>query len=80
MQRNRGPDPVVVTLGTDEFIRRFLIHHLPSEFHRIRRYGSLAGGIHQFSLTHTRDLRVAALLSEDRPVGKASDVQKLNSP
>jgi hypothetical protein len=32
----------VMTLATDEFIRRFLIHVLPKGFHRIRHYGLLA--------------------------------------
>jgi predicted Zn-ribbon and HTH transcriptional regulator len=32
----------VMTLPTDEFIRRFLIHVLPRGFHRIRHYGLLA--------------------------------------
>ena len=32
----------VMTLGTDEFIRRFLLHVLPRGFHRIRHYGLLA--------------------------------------
>ena len=31
-----------MTLATDEFIRRFLIHVLPKGFHRIRHYGLLA--------------------------------------
>jgi hypothetical protein len=31
-----------MTLTTDEFIRRFLIHVLPSGFHRIRHYGLFA--------------------------------------
>jgi hypothetical protein len=31
-----------MTLTTDEFIRRFLLHILPSGFHRIRHYGLLA--------------------------------------
>lgn len=31
-----------ITLQTDEFIRRFLIHVLPSGFHRIRHYGLLS--------------------------------------
>jgi hypothetical protein len=31
-----------MTLDTNEFIRRFLIHVLPSGFHRIRHYGLLA--------------------------------------
>ena len=31
----------VMTLDTGEFIRRFLMHVLPSGFHRIRYYGFL---------------------------------------
>ncbi len=34
----------IMTLATAEFIRRFLIHVLPSGFHRIRHYGLLASG------------------------------------
>jgi len=33
-----------MTLGPDEFIRRFLLHVLPSGFHRIRHVGLLANG------------------------------------
>jgi hypothetical protein len=29
-------------LKTDKFMRRFLLHVLPSGFHRIRHYGLLA--------------------------------------
>ena len=32
----------VMTLATDEFIRRFLLHILPKGFHRIRHYGLFA--------------------------------------
>ena len=32
----------IMTLGTDEFIRRFLLHVLPRGFHRIRHYGLLS--------------------------------------
>jgi hypothetical protein len=31
-----------MTLETGEFIRRFLLHVLPADFHRIRHYGLLA--------------------------------------
>jgi hypothetical protein len=34
----------VMTLDAHEFIRRFLIHVLPSGFHRIRHYGLFANG------------------------------------
>jgi hypothetical protein len=33
-----------MTLATDEFIRRFLIHVLPKGLHRIRHYGVFANG------------------------------------
>jgi hypothetical protein len=31
-----------MTLATDEFIRRFMLHILPKGFHRIRHYGLFA--------------------------------------
>jgi hypothetical protein len=31
-----------MTLSAEEFMRRFLLHVLPSGFHRIRHYGLLA--------------------------------------
>jgi hypothetical protein len=41
--RSEGPDRYkAMTLAIDEFIRRFLIHVLPSGFHRIRHYGLFA--------------------------------------
>ena len=36
-----------MTLGADEFMRRFLLHVLPGGFHRIRHYGLLANGVPQ---------------------------------
>ena len=44
--RTRGKAPgkawiKPMTLAADEFIRRFLLHALPSGFHRIRHYGFL---------------------------------------
>ena len=43
--RIEGPDRYkTITLATDEFIRRFLIHVLPKGFHRIRHYGLFANG------------------------------------
>jgi len=43
-----------MTLSTDEFIRRFLIHVLPKGFHRIRHYGLLANPVRRDNLTHLR--------------------------
>jgi hypothetical protein len=45
-----------MTLATDEFIRRFLIHVLPSGFHRIRRYGLFASGARADNIARAREL------------------------
>ena len=45
-----------MTLTTDEFMRRFLLHVLPSGFHRIRHYGLLANGGRRDNLARVRDL------------------------
>lgn len=47
-------------LATDEFIRRFLLHVLPSGFHRIRHYGLLANAGRRDNLAQVREqLKVA---------------------
>jgi len=46
----------VMTLASDEFIRRFLIHVLPSGFHRIRHYGLFANGGRAENLVRVREL------------------------
>jgi len=46
----------VMTLASDEFIRRFLIHILPSGFHRIRHYGLFANGARTENLARAREL------------------------
>ena len=45
-----------MTLATDEFIRRFLIHVLPHGFRRIRHYGLFANGNRAANIAHARDL------------------------
>jgi hypothetical protein len=44
-----------MTLSTDEFIRRFLIHVLPSGFHRIRHYGLFASHLRRDNLARIRN-------------------------
>ena len=44
-----------MTLKTDEFVRRFLLHILPDKFHRIRHYGFLANAVRATKLTQIRD-------------------------
>jgi len=45
-----------MTLRTNEFIRRFLIHVLPHGFHRIRHYGLLANGGRAKNIARAREL------------------------
>ena len=45
-----------MTLASDEFIRRFLLHVLPSGFHRIRHYGLIANTTRKDNLTRAREL------------------------
>jgi hypothetical protein len=45
-----------LTLATDEFIRRFLIHVLPRGFHRIRHYGLFANHVRVLQLQRLRQL------------------------
>ncbi len=45
-----------MTPPISEFIHRFLIHVLPSDFHRIRHYGLLANGGRAENLAHARRL------------------------
>ncbi|GLS24285.1 IS91 family transposase [Labrys miyagiensis] len=55
----------VMTLATDEFIRRFLLHVLPRGFHRIRHYGLLAGSARKAGLVRARELLNAAPPPDD---------------
>jgi hypothetical protein len=45
-----------MTLATEEFMRRFLLHVLPSGFHRIRHYGLLANGHRKTQIATAREL------------------------
>jgi hypothetical protein len=60
-----------MTLTKDEFIRRFLLHVLPSGFHRIRHYGLTANTGRKKNLDKARKLlkvKVATvLLDKDIP-------------
>ncbi|CAL4868557.1 IS91 family transposase ISMno23 (plasmid) [Asticcacaulis sp. MM231] len=55
--RASGKDQAkVMTLSPNEFIRRFLIHVLPSGFHRIRHYGLFANGGRTENIARARKL------------------------
>src|SRR4030088_2942458 len=56
-RRATGPGRYqTMTLATDEFIRRLLIHVLPKGFHRIRHYGLLASGNRAKNIARAREL------------------------
>ncbi len=54
-----GEKVKVMTLDAHEFVRRFLLHVLPSEFVRIRHYGILANGRRKTKLERCRTLLLA---------------------
>jgi hypothetical protein len=49
-----------VTLDPAEFIRRFLMHVLPSGFHRIRHYGLFASAVRACNIGRIRALLAVA--------------------
>jgi hypothetical protein len=59
-RRDGGERQHVMTLATDEFIRRFLLHVLPRGFHRIRHYGLLASSARRTSRARARELLAVA--------------------
>jgi Putative transposase len=64
----------VMTLGTDEFIRRFLLHLLPRGFHRIRHYGLLSTSARTANLARARELLAVAPPPDDDPPEEPIDV------
>jgi hypothetical protein len=60
-----------MTLATDEFIRRFLIHVLPKGFHRIRHYGLLASGSRAANIARARELLAVPARSEQQDASEA---------
>jgi hypothetical protein len=70
--RVQGPGRyTTMTLGTHEFIRRFLLHVLPKGFHRIRHYGLLAGGARDKNIAQARQLLAAAASTAADPKDEA---------
>jgi hypothetical protein len=65
--RREGPERYnkVMTLGTHEFIRRFLMHVLPPGFHRIRYYGFLTSQTRANNITRIRELLAVPLIPID---------------
>jgi hypothetical protein len=66
-----------MTLATDEFIRRFLIHVLPKGLHRIRHYGLLAKANCAANIAHARELLAASPSKEPEPSEATPDEQRV---
>jgi hypothetical protein len=74
-RRDGGQRQRVMTLATDEFIRRFLLHVLPRGFHRIRHYGLLASSARKASLARARELLAVAPPPDDAAPEEPRDVR-----
>jgi Putative transposase/Transposase zinc-binding domain len=61
----------VMTLGAGEFMRRFLLHVLPTGFHRIRHFGFLANGHRAARLALCR--RLLARPGPDQQGGRGAE-------
>jgi putative transposase/transposase-like zinc-binding protein len=68
-----------MTLTTDEFIRRFLIHVLPKGLHRIRHYGLFAKSACADNIARVRKL-LAAAKPEREPTTATVDQSKPTCP
>jgi rubrerythrin len=69
-----------MTLDPDEFIRRFLLHVLPSGFHRIRHYGLLANTTRKDNLARARELLMGKVTDEptDAEINRADTADGSN--
>jgi Putative transposase. len=61
-----------MTLATNEFIRRFLIHVLPKGFHRIRHYGLLGNTNRAANIAHARKLLAVPSRPKEREMPEAA--------
>src|ERR1700730_9790711 len=69
-----------MTLAAHEFIRRFLIHVLPSGFHRIRHYGLFASGVRAHNIAHARELLAAPAPQKELAPANDDNKAELTSP
>ncbi|MBV8268785.1 MAG: transposase [Planctomycetaceae bacterium] len=78
--RIKGRDRLeTMTLDPAEFIRRFLLHVLPSGFHRIRHYGLFAGTVRRRNIERARQLLAASESAQRSRAGADSDAETLSS-
>jgi Putative transposase len=74
--RSEGRDRYkAMTLATNEFFRRFLIHVLPSGFHRIRHYGLFASSKRGENIARARQL-----LAVQKPQSENADAADGDAP
>ena len=69
-----------MTLHADEFIRRFLLHVLPTGFHRIRHYGLLATGGRKVNIARARELLAVPMAETPAPDGADPSTPKPPCP
>jgi len=55
-----------MTLSAEEFMRRFLLHVLPTGFHRIRHYGLIANAGRRENLARARELLNVPNTADDK--------------
>jgi hypothetical protein len=70
----------VMTLGADEFIRRFLLHVLPKSFHRIRHYGLLARPSCADNIARARELLAVTMPQDHNADAGAVDPNEPTTP
>ena len=74
--RIKGRDRLrAMTLDPAEFIRRFLLHVLPSGFHRIRHYGLFAGTVRARNIERARQLLAAPKVSSQSAPAEDSETE-----
>jgi hypothetical protein len=83
--RRRGESPpesdtAPLGISPDEFLRRFLLHVLPSGFHRIRHYGLLARGSRAISIDRLRALIATHAPGPPASVANDNDVSDEPAP
>src|SRR4051794_6043098 len=76
-RRGGGERYRVMILHADEFVRRFLLHVLPTGFHRIRHYGLLASAGGKANVARARELLGVTVPAEpatsDEPADPSSE-------
>ena len=69
-----------MTLAAAEFMRRFLLHVLPSGFHRIRHYGLFAGAVRARNIERVRQVLAAPEAAPQRRTPRPTARLKTVSP